>query len=313
MIPISKYVKFSEQEIYDAAHKSIKDFLESQGETVLKSGTEYKWARHDSVKFRGHVFYRHSNGGEESGTAIDFLCTFYSMSFPDAVITLLDGKYGNKYTPTKTALPSYSPLYQKAKQPMVIPTKNETNRRVFAYLSKTRCIDSAIISYFMKQGLLYETKDTHNAVFIGKDKQGVIKYILQKGTLTDKPFQGEVKHSDKQYAFHHKGSGSSKLFIFESPIDMFSYIDLKLLKRKQDWKYYNYLALGGLSLLSLNQYLEDYPIIQHLCVCTDNDSAGHAVLEKVQDTYLKKGYAVYRECPKEKDWNDDLKQKKGVV
>lgn len=76
---LSSFVKFTEEEIYQAAHKSIKEFLEAHGEKVRSSGTEWLWDKHDSVKFRGHVWYRHSTN--EGGTAIDFLCYFLICHF----------------------------------------------------------------------------------------------------------------------------------------------------------------------------------------------------------------------------------------
>lgn len=88
---MSKFIPFTDEELYQAHHKDIKEYLESIGEKVLHSGTEYMWEAHDSVKIRGHIWYRHSTG--ESGTAVNFLMTFFDFSFQEAVITLLDGNY----------------------------------------------------------------------------------------------------------------------------------------------------------------------------------------------------------------------------
>ncbi|MDF1493943.1 hypothetical protein [Caproiciproducens sp. CPB-2] len=83
---MSKFIPFTEEEIYVAAHTEIKNILDAKGEKSERSGTEWMWAANHSVKFRGHIFYDHSTG--DKGTAIDFLCTFFNMRFQDAVCTL---------------------------------------------------------------------------------------------------------------------------------------------------------------------------------------------------------------------------------
>lgn len=47
---MSKFIPFTDEELYQAHHKDIKEYLESIGEKVLHSGTEYMWEAHDSVK-----------------------------------------------------------------------------------------------------------------------------------------------------------------------------------------------------------------------------------------------------------------------
>lgn len=46
-------------------------------------------------------------------------------------------------------------------------------RRVYAYLLKGRLLDRGIINFFVKQKLIYEDAEYHNAVFVGVDEQGV--------------------------------------------------------------------------------------------------------------------------------------------
>ena len=71
---MSKFVKFTQEEIDQAAHTAIKSVLEAKGQGVIRSGSEWAWKEHDSVKFRDYYFYQHSTG--EKGTAIDFMCLF---------------------------------------------------------------------------------------------------------------------------------------------------------------------------------------------------------------------------------------------
>ena len=59
---MSKFIPFTDEELYQAHHKDIKEYLESIGEKVLHSGTEYMWEAHDSVKntrsYLVQTFYR---------------------------------------------------------------------------------------------------------------------------------------------------------------------------------------------------------------------------------------------------------------
>ena len=62
---------------------SLEDFLRTQGETLIKSGREYRWKEHDSLTVRGHKWFRHSQS--KGGYLIDFVMEFYGKSFPEAV------------------------------------------------------------------------------------------------------------------------------------------------------------------------------------------------------------------------------------
>ena len=37
---------------------SLEDFLRTQGETLIKSGREYRWKEHDSLTVRGNKWFR---------------------------------------------------------------------------------------------------------------------------------------------------------------------------------------------------------------------------------------------------------------
>ena len=85
-----KFIPFTDEEIYTAAHKSIKEYLESIGEKVLHSVLNICGNATTALIQRSRV-YRHSTG--DKGTVIDFLMYFFDFSFQDAVITLLNGNY----------------------------------------------------------------------------------------------------------------------------------------------------------------------------------------------------------------------------
>lgn len=305
---MSKFISFTNDEIYRAAHVSIKDILESRGEKVLDSGTEYMWEEHDSVKFRDHVWYRHST--EEGGTAIDFLRTFYNMSFQDAVITLLDGKYGDDDSAQLIEHKSEP----KKKETFYLPEKYKNNNRVYGYLCNFRCIDFKVASFFVNKKYIYESRDKHNCVFVGYDEKHKPRYAALKGTNSNRPFTGEVSNSNKEYAFNYLG-GSDTLYVFEAAIDMLSF--LSLFRLGVSWKKDNYVALGALSRLALDRILNANDSIKHITLCLDNDSMskenrGQIAAQKFTAIYKEKGYIVETLVPILKDWNEDLKEKRGA-
>lgn len=304
---MSKFVHFTQEEIDRAAHTEIKSILEAKGEKIIRSGSEWAWAAHDSVKFRDFYFYQHSTG--EKGTAIDFMQLFFNMSFQDSVCTLI----GKDYNGIELIRSEAKPVERKE---FVLPPKSRNMRRTYAYLIQERCIDTDIISFFVHYRSLYESANTHNAVFVGFDANKIPRSAHEKGTLSDKPFRRDVPGSSKDYFFNYYG-GSDRLYIFEAPIDLISFI---CLYKKSDWKKHNFIALGGLSDRALARFLIEHTNIQHLVFCLDNDynakkkdgtpapNHGQVMTKQFSHDYGEKGYQVSSLVPKLKDWNEDLKQ-----
>ena len=76
-------------------------------------------------------------------------------------------------------------------------------RRVYAYLMQQRRIDRAVITAFVRAGLLYEGAKYHNAVFVGFDEHGVARHAHKRSTNSGgKVFRLNVEGSDPRYSFH---------------------------------------------------------------------------------------------------------------
>lgn len=104
--------------------------------------------------------------------------------------------------------------------------------RVYAYLIKQRFISLDIISHFAKQHTLYEDKEHHNAVFVVTDENGIPRQAHKRSTNSfGKTLRITCEGSDTKYSFSHFGK-SEKLFVFEAPIDMMSFLMLY----PQDWQ-----------------------------------------------------------------------------
>ena len=114
-------MNYTQAQIDRANAVSLEDFLRTQGETLIKSGREYRWKEHDSLTVRGNKWFRHSQS--KGGYPIDFVMEFYGKSFPEAV-QLLTGESGEGQTEASTTPPTAFHL----------PLHNRTADRAIQYL-----------------------------------------------------------------------------------------------------------------------------------------------------------------------------------
>ena len=55
---------YTQEQIDRANAVSLEDFLRSQGETLIRSGHEFRWKQHDSLTIRENKWFRHSQSIE---------------------------------------------------------------------------------------------------------------------------------------------------------------------------------------------------------------------------------------------------------
>lgn len=294
---MSGYVYFTDEQKQRANAVDLEDFLCLQGEKLLKSGREKRLASDHSVTVRGNQWYDHAS--EKGGCAIDFVQMFYGKSFPDAVTMLLNGEQGQAYR-------SSEPRRSEPPKPFALPEAHTDMRRVYAYLTKTRCIDRSVVSVFAKAKMIYEDAKYHNAVFVGFDPDGVARHAHKRGTYTQgEPFKGNVDGCDPRYSFHHIGQ-SDTVYVFEAPIDLLSFLSLY----PQDWQRHSYVALCGVAEHALTQLLTENPQVQKIGLCLDNDKAGIKARERLTGILSERGYGnVFPLFSQQKDWNEDLQDR----
>ncbi len=284
-------MQYTQAQIDRANAVNLEDFLRSQGETLIKSGREYRWKEHDSLTIRGNKWFRHSQS--KGGYPVNFVMEFYGKSFPEA-IQMLTGENGEGQTEATTAPPTEFHL----------PLHSKTADRAIQYLTESRGLNKTLVEAFLFSGDIYEDAKRHNVVFVGRDQNGIPRYAHVRGT--DEPFRQDITGSDKSYPFRYEGNGS-QLFIFEAPIDLLSFICLY----PQDWQTRSYLALGGVSGKALDHFLSERKDICQVFLCLDSDTAGsEASLRLAQN--IPDGISVVRLVPARKDWNDVLRQKTDI-
>ena len=174
-------------------------------------------------------------------------------------------------------------------------------RRVCAYLINHRGINKDVVYAFAHRGMIYESADYHNAVFVGYDASGVPRHAHKRGSGSESTYKGNVDSSLPEYSFHWKGT-SDRLYLFEAPIDMLSFISL----HTEHWKTHSYAAACGVSDHVLWQMMKDNPKIQKVYLCLDNDEPGQTAAKRISDKLFTKGVQHEILVPIHKDWNEDL-------
>ena len=291
MITISTYIHFTKEQREQARQTDLANFLINQGEKVKKSGSEYEWLDgSQKVTIRGYLWYHQYE--QKGGDAIDFVRRFYNKDYAEAVEMLLNGNGGQIII----SLP-----IEKEYTPFTLPPRYDRMSRVFSYLLLTRGIDKDVLYEFVRKEMLYESADFHNAVFVGYDSSGKPRHAHKRGTVTSNPYKGNVAGSQPEYSFHFNGT-SEKLFLFEAPIDMLSYISM----HKENWKSHSYAASCSVSDRVLFQCLQDNPNIKNVFLCFDNDEAGQTANKRIAEKLNLMNIQNEILIPTHKDWNEDI-------
>lgn len=313
--------KYTEDQIARANEVNLVRFLSTRGERFKKAGREYRWEKHDSVTICDNKWYRHSQG--KGGWPVDFMMEFYDLSFPDAVKELLDGEEamdGLQTSISEKRTVSYvedgghavaDPIPTKE---MVLPEADENQNNIMEYLVDQRKLDKDIVSEFIKRGDIYQAKDNQRVVFVGRDSEGNPRYASWRNA-GEEQLRGDVSGSQKEYGFKsvafwekdkQRKRLARKLYVFESPIDLLSFITLY----PKYWHENHYLSLGGVSAKALKTFLSERSEVEQIILCLDNDKAGHEACAKLFDV-IPSLYAVNQLVPSRKDWNEVLVNRSG--
>ena len=276
---------YTQAQIDKANAVDLEKFLRAQGETLVRSGKEYRWKAHDSLTVCGNKWFRHSQS--KGGFPVDFVMEFYGKSFPEAV-QMLTGEPGEVQP---EADPAPSPAFR-------LPLRNVTNANILNYLTQERKLSPSLVNFFIAAGDIYEDSSHHNVVFVGRDADGHSRYANSRG-IREK-FRQDAAGAEKAFGFAHRGT-DKQLLVFEASIDLLSFIELF----PKNWQQHNYLSLGGVSGKALRQFLSECPDVERVFLCLDSDKAGEDACKRLA-TLLPDTVSVTRIQPCMKDWNDVL-------
>ena len=293
----------TESEIRAAKQMDLLTYLQIyEPHELVKEGAGYHTRTHDSLKISNGMWHWFSRG-IGGKTALDYLIHVKGMDFVPAVQSLcgLGGKM--PLSPDQT---------EKEKKAFEMPPAYPDSQRVIRYL-RLRGISPEVIRRCIDEGILYESDRYHNAVFVGRDGEGIPRYAMQRST-GEKTLKMEVDGSDKRYCFSLRGTGDL-LIVSESAIDTLSMATLMKQAGKL-WRNYHYLSLGGVSIkkqsdvlpMALKQYLSDHPEIRRIRLALDNDKIGHGAAEQIMGA-LAGQYEISASFPKHgKDFNEQLQR-----
>ena len=276
---------YTQAQIDKANAVDLEKFLRAQGETLVRSGKEYRWKAHDSLTVCGNKWFRHSQS--KGGLPVDFVMEFYGKSFPEAV-QMLTGEPGEAQP---EADPAPSPAFR-------LPLRNVTNANILNYLTQERKLSPSLVNFFIAAGDIYEDAAHHNVVFVGRDADGHPRYASSRGI--QEKFRQDAAGAEKAFGFAHRGT-DKQLLVFEAPIDLLSFIELF----PKNWQQHNYLSLGGVSGKALRQFLSERPDVERVFLCLDADKAGEDACKRLE-ALLPDTVSVTRIQPCMKDWNDVL-------
>ena len=274
-------------------------------ELVRKGANTYSLKSHDSVIISNGLWHRFSTN-EAGKSAVDYLIKVEKMTLQEAVSNVLNRNIDTYIKP------QYS--NKNVPKAIVIPEKASTNKQVVEYL-KNRGIDEEIIKDCINKNIIYQENKTNNVVFLGYDNDNNIKYAGYRST-NEKRIMRDAKGSSKEYSFRMLGAKEcNSLHIFESSIDLLSYVTL-LKNKGYDYTNQNLLALAGVYQPSSNIEQSKVPIavqnflnkntnIKDIVLHFDNDIAGRNATKAM--IYALDRYNVYDiPAPYGKDINDYL-------
>lgn len=281
------YFTPEQQEI--ARRTDLVGLLRAQGETIKPSGSEFEWLyQSQKVTIRRNLWYHQYE--QVGGDAVGFVRRFMGKSYVEAVEYLL--QCNGEPLPERPV---------RKQDPFVLPAANENMNRVFAYLVNQRGLDREIVYAFVHRRMIFESARHHNAVFVGYDKDGVPRHAHKRSTAKEGSYKCNVAGSQPEYSFHWQGAGD-RLYLFEAPIDLLSYLSLHL----AGWQAQSYAAACSVSDKVLFQMLRDNPGIKNVCICFDSDEPGQAAAQRISDKLFLRGIHSEVLVPTRKDWNEDL-------
>ena len=273
----------------------------------------YCTAEHDSLKISNGKWYWWSRGfGGYS--ALDYLMKVREYGFVEAV-EILTGQALADWKP-----PPPAPKKDEPKV-LLLPPKNKDCDRVTEYLFG-RGIDYALIQECVADGTIYESADYHNAVFVGKDKNGTPRYAACRGTMGS--FRLDASGSDKRYSFRLMAKEpTATVHLFEAAIDLLSYATYLKCEGK-DYKSENLLSLSGVYQpkkeikmskipIALTTFLKDNPHIKTIVLHLDNDKVGRLCTAALTELLRNDYEIVDAPPPVGKDVNDFLMSYLGIA
>lgn len=309
---------YTEEEIAIAKSVDLVKVAEKLHYTPEKKGRYYTIKEMDSIRIHDRKSWcrwsRHGDKENGGGSQIDFLRVFAGLDFTDAVAWLLDFA-GYRKMPAMSKTPDLKNIApkeeKKKKKKFELPPPARNNDFLYSYLVNERALSKETVDWFVKHGLIYESRPYHNIVFLGLDAEGKCRFASMRGVFDSqgKSFKCDVENNDKNYGFNVTCNESTEIYVFEAAIDLMSYVDVHRDCRA------NLLALGMVADAPLERFLKEHSQVTSIKFCLDNDEPGRKATKELMKKYYELGYEV-EDCPPPKgykDYNAWLQAQKKII
>ena len=289
--------------VRQARQTDLVEYLRQNNEHLKRIGQWWYIEGCESLRIQGNMWYRNSQG--RGGNSIDFLVGYYSLSPKKAIerLTQVAGCSQDKKSGIKEKNKNTQAEFDLN---AVVPAHDE--RRILAYLVKTRGISADIVLAEIQDGQLYQESRTGNAIFAMTNQTGDIVGAEVVGTLSNIRFRSIKAGSASGYGYSVGQKHNPRyILFFESAVDLLSFITIMHCRAKPMTACL-LVSMAGLKLGVVKKSLITFgnsaatPVL-----CVDNDEAGS---EFIARCLAQHPTAIIKQPDKNyKDWNDQLRGK----
>lgn len=273
---------------YFCAYKGLELKDENQG--------NFRVINHSGLIVKANGFYQF--GTEKAGDSIEFCKTILKMSFPKAVKELVafQDNIGENIPPLRAG--SWT---EKENKVFKLPKEGVDNKRVIAYLTKTRGLPLELINELIDKKLIYQD-DIGESVFPCYDLEGIPRGAILRGTYEIR--KGRALNSNGRYGWILTApEESNEVLVTESPIDALSIITFY---PNSPVRRAYILAMGGLFISSINMFLETHPQVDTIVLAVDKGEKAEVLIDRVKAELGDRYKIIDFRPPNFEDWNEEL-------
>jgi Toprim domain-containing protein/uncharacterized protein DUF3991 len=289
----------------------LRDVLEHYGFETKPEGTTLRArSEHHNIVVTGSRWFD-NKAGLGGGGAIDLVIHIAKVNFSVACRSLAVEFLSVPLAQTALSFPK---SWQEAPHPekksfeelaAIYAVRDDTNWPIArAYLVERRKISPLLVDELHAVGSIYANDHRPNPslVFLHRDPHGKVCGVTLRDTRHQSAFRPCLGNKLSVWFTIGNLAVADRIAAVESPIDALSY--------------YSLLGCSGNSLAVVScagatvpreLMLQAYDCGWAFVVALDNDPAGQRGRQKARDETLNwAGFKLSSDCPKLKDWNDDL-------
>ena len=292
-----------EDRVRQARQTNLALWLRQNNEPLKRAGRWWYIEGCDSLRIQGNMWYRYSQG--KGGNPVDFLVDYYGLSPKKAIerLTQYAGCSVDKNSRVEKENKNTEAAFDLN---AIVPAPDE--RRILAYLIKTRGVSADIVLTEIQNGQLIQESQTGNAVFAMKNEAEDIVGAEVVGTLSNIRFKSIKVGSASGYGYTVGQKQNPRYILyFESAVDLLSFITI-MRSRAKPLTAYLLVSMAGLKFEVIRKSLRVFGNSAAIPVlCVDNDKAGCKFIAQCLTPYPA---AIIKQPDKNfKDWNDQLRDK----